>query len=188
MIPVEDLTEVQRQFLEEKYGLDLEKRVSSARQIYRYQMKFYLIFPLLAIALYWEGTSDVMASSFKPFGIISWCAFGFFFMGGVGAWRVCWKDTRSDPLENTLSDSPSSRNTWRSFMKGHIGIKTPLYLVSLWIVGPVMVILAAWATNRPVLALAWLALAAIFNSLRIWSNRKVFHALESIERAGQKNT
>ena len=78
MIPVEDITKVQRQFLEEKYGLDLEKCVSSARQRNRHRMKFYLIFALFAVALYWEGTSDVMASSFKPFGIISWCVFGFF--------------------------------------------------------------------------------------------------------------
>ncbi len=188
MIPVEDITEVQRQFLEEKYGLDLEERVSSARRRHRYQMKFYFIFPLLAIALYWEGTSDVMATSFKPFGIISWCAFGLFFIVAVAAWTHFWIGARSDPLEITLSDSAPHRNTWRTLMVLYIGIKTPLYLVLLWIVGSVMLILAAWATNRPVLALAWLALAAIYNSLRIWSIRKVFHALESIERAGQKST
>ena len=188
MIPVEDLTEVQRQFLEEKCGLDLEKRVSSARQNNRRRMKFCLIFPLLAIALYWEGTSDVMASSFKPFGIISWCVFGILFFVEVAMWMSFWIGTRSAPLVNTLSDSNPHRNTWRTLMEFSIGIKTPLYHFPLWIVGPVMVILAAWATNRPVLALAWLALAAIHNSLRIWSNRKVSHALESIERAGQKNT
>ncbi|MCH7504683.1 hypothetical protein IID04_03505 [PVC group bacterium] len=178
MIPVEDLTEVQRQFLEEEYGLDLEKRVSSARQYNRRQMKFCLIFPLLAIALYWEGTSDVMASSFKPFGIISWCVFGILFFVEVAGWTHFWIGTRSAPLVNTLSDSNPHRNTWRTLLVLYIGIKTPLYLVPLWIVGPVMLILAAWATNRPVLALAWLALAAIYYSLRIWSNRKVFHALE----------
>ena len=188
MIPVEDLTEVQRQFLEEKCGLDLEKRVSSARQRHRYEIKLYLIIPLLAIALYWEGTSDVMASSFKPFGIISWCVFGFFFIAGVAGWMWFWIGTRSDPLENTLSDSPSPISTWRALMEFYIGIKTPLYFVPFWNLGPVMLILAAWATNRPVLALAWLALAAIYNSLRIWSIRKVFQALESIERAGQKST
>lgn len=188
MIPVEDLTEVQRQFLEEKYGLDLEKRVSSARRNNRLGMKFYLIFALFAVALYWEGTSDVMASSFKPFGIISWCAFGILFFVKVAMWMSFWIGTRSAPLVNTLSDSNPHRNTWGTLLVLYIGIKTPLYVVLLWIVGPGMVILAAWATNRPVLALAWLALAAIFNSLRIWSNRKVFHALESIERAGQKNT
>ncbi len=188
MIPVEDLTEVQRQFFEEKCGLDLEKRVSSARQNSRLGMKICLIIALLAIALYWEGTSDVMASSFKPFGIISWCAFGILFFVEVVMWMWFWIGTRSDPLEDILSDSPSPISTWRTMMEMYIGIKTPLYLVLLWIVGSVMLILAAWATNRPVLAVAWLALAAIYYSLRIWSIRKVSHALESIERAGQKNT
>lgn len=188
MIPIENITETQKEFLSERYGIDVEERARFWRKHFRFRSKLSIVLLPFAVALYWEGTSELMAPYWKPFGIIAWCFVGVLFPAGLGAWIAAWKGTRTSPLEGSRSLIALSKNSWRRLFTRWIGVTPPFLNNFLKIGGSLMVVLAAWLTGRPFLAMAWLLPFIVGNAHFRWEEQKVLYGLKAIESAAKEGS